>query len=321
MAGRPASGHQLSLGRTLRERGVCLFTLDPRQDGSFAAMIARLVTYDAMALFADLCAIPVSGDGLMWINGCELLDRAVLAELVARGRRAGLAVVLSTTSDRAAAGLAADVNVLAVHQMSDPAAASQLASLAVGPASAPSAPSSPAAFGSAYPGSAYPGSAYPGSAYPGSAYPGSDVPGLSASRSAAHAPSGLVGTGPGAEMPAAPVPASVPAWALRMPVPPVPPGPPVQAGRPVSRGPQPPLAPQLPLLPGPDGLFPAAAAAAWDTGSAGAYPLQKNDSPGITPESLLSLPGDRFALIVKGPVRRVSPRCRAIAARLPGGPA
>jgi hypothetical protein len=277
MAGRPASGHQLSLGRTLRERGACLFTLDPVQDGPFAGMIARLVAYDAMALFADLCAIPVSGDGLMWVNGCELLDRAVLAELVARGRRAGLAVVLSTTSDRAAASLAADVNVLAVHQMSDPAAASQLASLAAGPA-----PSSPA-------------------------------------------PSGLVGAGPGAEMPPAPVPQSVPAWALRMPVRPGPPAPPVLSGAPVSRGPQPPLAPQppqapqLPLMPGPDGLFPAAAAG--DTGPAGAYPLQKNDSPGITPESLLSLTGDSFALIVKGPVRRVSPRCRAIAARLPGGPA
>jgi hypothetical protein len=68
-------------------------------------------------------------------------------------------------------------------------------------------------------------------------------------------------------------------------------------------------------------MFPVAAAEGWGTGPAAEFPLQKNGSPGVTPDMLLSLTGDSFALIVKGPVRRVSPRCRAIAARLPGGPA
>jgi hypothetical protein len=295
--GGPQPGtQQLSLGRVLRERGVCLFALDPAQNGPFAAMIARLVALDAMALCADLCAIPVSGDGLAWFNGCELLDRAVLAELVARGRRAGLAVVLSTTSDRAAASLAADVNVLAVHQLTDPAAARQLASLAGGPplpAPHPAAPQ-PAA------------------------------PHAAAPAAATLAP-GPAGTAPGAESLPAAVPLSVPAWARRMTAPAVPPGlpsaPPDVPAPSFSPGPPVTRAPQLPPALGGDGAFPGAAADGWGTGPVADYPLQKNGSPGVPPESLLSLPGDGFALIVRGPVRRVSLRCRAIAARLPEGPA
>jgi hypothetical protein len=291
--GGPQPGtQQLSLGRVLRERGACLFALDPAQNGPFAAMIARLVALDAMALCADLAAIPVSGDGLAWFNGCELLDRAVLAELVARGRRAGLAVVLSTTSDRAAASLAADVNVLAVHQLTDPAAARQLASLTGGPPL--------------------------------------PAPPLPAPRPATPAPATPVprpaGAAPGAGIAPAAVPQSVPAWALRMPasaVPPDLPSLPVRSDVPepsFSSGPPVTRAPQLPSALGSDEVFPGAAAG-WDTGPAADYPLQKNGSPAVTPESLLGQPGDGFALIVRGPARRVSLRCRAIAARLPEGPA
>ncbi len=117
---------RISLGQVLRERAVCLFALDYAMHGRPASMIAGLVAFDAMALFAELSAIPVSGDGLAWLNGCESVDRAALAELVARGGRAGVAVLLSTTSDPAAASLAADVNVVAVHRLADPAAAGLL---------------------------------------------------------------------------------------------------------------------------------------------------------------------------------------------------
>ena len=129
---------RISLGQVLRERAVCLFALDYGLHGPPASMIAGLVAFDAMALFAELTGIPVSGDGLTWLNGCESTGRPVLAELVARGRQAGMTVLLSTTSDQAAASLAADVNVVAIHQLADPAAACLLAAGAsVGGAGAP----------------------------------------------------------------------------------------------------------------------------------------------------------------------------------------
>ena len=90
-------------------------------------MVAGLIAFDAMALFAELRGIPASGDGVAWFNGCETLDQPALAELVARGGRAGMTVLLGTTSERAAASLAGDVNVLAIHQLADPEAAGQLA--------------------------------------------------------------------------------------------------------------------------------------------------------------------------------------------------
>jgi hypothetical protein len=251
----------------------------------------------------------------MWVNGCELLDRAVLAELVGRGRRAGLAVVLSTTSDRAAASLAADVNVLAVHQLTDPAAARQLASLAGGPPLPAPRPAAP-------PATPAPGTPAPGPLHPATRHPATRH---AAAPAAATLVPGPARTAPGAESPPAAVPFSVPAWARRMPsraVPPDLPSAPPDVPEPsFSPGPTVTRAPQLPPALGGDGAFPGAAADGWGTGPVADYPLQKNGSPGVPPESLLSLPGDGFALIVRGPVRRVSLRCRAIAARLPEGPA
>ena len=45
---------RISLGQVLRERAVCLFPLDHGMHGQAASMIAGLVGFDAMALFAEL---------------------------------------------------------------------------------------------------------------------------------------------------------------------------------------------------------------------------------------------------------------------------
>jgi hypothetical protein len=104
----PPDGARVSLGQTVRDRGAVLFSLD----GRAAPMIAGLVVADLMAVCAELEAMSVPGDGLTWINGCEVLGHRVLAELVAQGRGAGMGVVLATTSPAAADGLAAGVTVV-----------------------------------------------------------------------------------------------------------------------------------------------------------------------------------------------------------------
>ena len=113
-------------------------------------MIGRLVLADALALCADLRAMGVSGDAVAWFSGCEQLPSVALAELAAAGYRAGLTVVLSTTSAGAAASLAGAVNVLALHPVGDEAAAAELAGLAsaqpgTGPLAAFSTGQAPAA--------------------------------------------------------------------------------------------------------------------------------------------------------------------------------
>ena len=184
---------QLGLGRLLRERAVGLFALDPAEQGPAAAMIGRLVVADALALCADLRAMGVSGDAVVWFSGCEQLPSVVLAELVAAGYRAGLTVVLSTTSAGAAASLAGAVNVLALHPAGDEAAAAELAGLAsaqpgTGPLAAFSTAQARAAAG-----------AGPAGAEAGAA-------------AAGWRP------GTGRKLPPAPQPQPVPAWARRVPV-------------------------------------------------------------------------------------------------------
>ncbi len=156
------AGQRISLGQVIRERAVGLFALGNGTHDPAATMVAGLIAFDAMALFAELRGIPASGDGVAWFNGCETLDQPALAELVARGGRAGMTVLLGTTSERAAASLAGDVNVLAIHQLADPEAAGQLAARSgagtagggPGPAAQPGAAAGPAA--SAEPGAAVP---------------------------------------------------------------------------------------------------------------------------------------------------------------------
>jgi hypothetical protein len=67
----------------------------------------------------------VPGDGLVWISGCEVLGQPALAELIARGRGAGMAMVLGTASAPVAERLAAEVNVLVASGPVDPALAAQ----------------------------------------------------------------------------------------------------------------------------------------------------------------------------------------------------
>jgi hypothetical protein len=108
----PPGASRISLGQTVRERGVTLFSLDRDVHGRAARMIAGLAAADLMTVCAELQATSVPGDGLVWVNGCEVLGHRFLAELIARGPGAGMAVVLGTASAAVADRLAAEVNVL-----------------------------------------------------------------------------------------------------------------------------------------------------------------------------------------------------------------
>ncbi len=295
--------------------------------GQAATMIARLVAGDALALFAELRGIPVSGDGLAWFNGCEAVDPAMLAELVASGGRAGMTVLLSTTSEAAAVSLAGGVNVLAIHQLADPAAARQLAALTgAGPAGGGQAPADaadPLAPGAAAPDSSALGAAPPFAppappggapfvppgtpgaipfappAFPGGvpfvppAFPGG-VPFVPPGTPGAipllesGVPGAISAAAPGAAVPQAP--SAVPDWARRMPAP-------AAAG---SAG---------------------AGAVSSAAGPAADHPFLRKGSPVVTADSLLGLGEGAFTLVVKGPERRILPRCQAVAARIPGWPA
>jgi len=259
---------RISLGQVVRERAVGLFTLDSGAHGPSAAMIARLVAFDAMTLFAELADIPVSGDGLAWFNGCETLDRAAVAELVARGARAGMTVLLTTTSESAAVSIAGEVNVVAIHQLADPEAAGRLAALtgATGGGPVPPAAGVP---------------------------PGPPVPAGGVPFGQPVVPAGGVALG----QPAVPgggaglAPAAVPDWARRMPA------------RPATGS----------------AAGPGSAAAV--PGPAGDHPFGTKGSPVVTADSLLRLREGAFMLVVRGPERRVLPRCQSVLARIPGRPA
>ena len=93
---------RISLGQVVRDRAVAAFWLDRAVHGQSATMIASLAACDLMAVCAELSRIPVPGDALAWIHGCEALDHRLLTELVAAGAGAGMAVLLSTTSAAAA---------------------------------------------------------------------------------------------------------------------------------------------------------------------------------------------------------------------------
>jgi hypothetical protein len=122
-------GHQISLPSVIRQRGVALFSLDRAAYGPVAGIIASLVARDLACLAAGLRQAGTGGDGLAWFSQCETADPHALAALVTAGTGAGLATVLSTTSAAAAASLAGQVGVLAVHRLADRALARQLAAL------------------------------------------------------------------------------------------------------------------------------------------------------------------------------------------------
>jgi hypothetical protein len=122
-----AAGGLIDLGRIVRERAVVLFSLGSAGDGSAAARLAWLIGQDVLATDRDLREIGIDGDGLAWFDHCEGLPQHTLRELISSGSAAGLPVILTTTSARAAAGLAAQVSALVIHRMPDPDSAAQFA--------------------------------------------------------------------------------------------------------------------------------------------------------------------------------------------------
>jgi len=127
----PPGADRISLGQTVRERGVTLFSLNRRVHGRSTAMVAGLAVADLMTVCAELQGMSVPGDSLAWINGCEILGQRVLADLIARGQGAGMAVMLSTTSAAVADGLAAVANVLVARGPVDPALTGRFAGVTV----------------------------------------------------------------------------------------------------------------------------------------------------------------------------------------------
>ncbi len=133
---------------------MAAFWLDRAVHGQSATMIAGLAACDLMAVCTELSRIPVAGDALAWIHGCETLEGRLLTELVATGAGAGMAVLLSTTSAAAAERLSETVNVLLAWGPADPAVAARFTDLA-GPATVPGA-TVPGATGTAGLGTAVP---------------------------------------------------------------------------------------------------------------------------------------------------------------------
>jgi hypothetical protein len=117
LAGRLGPGPEapVSFARALAERQVVLFELDRRIHGRAADMVARLAVADLLEVLAERSDREAPADCLVWINGCEVIDPTQLAVLVAIGGRTGTAVMLGTASDRAAARLVGEVNVVAVR--------------------------------------------------------------------------------------------------------------------------------------------------------------------------------------------------------------
>ena len=90
----------------------CCSLSAPRVTAGAAARLAWLVGQDILAADEDLCDIGIDGDGIAWLTIARA-SRSRCLESVSRGAAAGLPVLLTTTSARAAAGLAGLVNALA----------------------------------------------------------------------------------------------------------------------------------------------------------------------------------------------------------------
>ncbi|HTX27398.1 MAG TPA: hypothetical protein VME19_10310 [Streptosporangiaceae bacterium] len=131
-SGRGAAA-EIDLGRTVTERGVVLFCLGGAPLGAPAAMLARLVGQDLLAAGEALHRMGVDGDGIVWLTECGSMPASSVTDMIARGPDTGLPVLAVTTAAHVAAELASLTNVLVVHQMTDAAAARQLAAAAGGP--------------------------------------------------------------------------------------------------------------------------------------------------------------------------------------------
>jgi hypothetical protein len=127
---------EADLARAVRERSAVLVSV--RTPDTVGAVCAKI-----MALGEDLRRIGADGDGLIWLYGSEVPLAgpltALAAGLVAGGAAAGLPVLFSTTSPRAAADLAGLVSVVLVHRLADMPAA-QILAARTGTRLAPPAP-------------------------------------------------------------------------------------------------------------------------------------------------------------------------------------
>ena len=94
----PSGESEIDLNEVVHERGVALFSLEPAVNGRAAAAVAGLIAHDVLELGQELRRIGVAGDGVVWLDEVEQLAEDTLAELVARGRDAGLAAVLTTSA-------------------------------------------------------------------------------------------------------------------------------------------------------------------------------------------------------------------------------
>lgn len=128
---RPPAGAtaDIDLGRAVAERAAVLFRLgapgpaqgaEGAEGGGSPAMLTRLVCQDLLAAGAALRGMGVDGDGIIWLAECGSLPRPAVAEMIARGRGAGLPVLAGTTSPQVAVDLAGLVNVVVAHRTENP---------------------------------------------------------------------------------------------------------------------------------------------------------------------------------------------------------
>ena len=140
---RPAGNEvPISVAAALAGREVALFSLDRAVLGRPATMIARLAVADLIESLGERSDLGSRTDCLVWINGCQEIDRRQLSALIALGERTGTAVVLGTALGSAAARIAADVNVVAVRGAS-PAGLSMPPTAQPGPESGAAGPPAP----------------------------------------------------------------------------------------------------------------------------------------------------------------------------------
>jgi hypothetical protein len=144
---RQPVGGQLApvdLGRTVTSRSAALFCLG----GRGRDMLTRLVCQDLLGLGARLHGMGIDADGIVWLAGCQAIPEQTVRDLIAAGPVAGLSVIATTSSPKAAADLAGHTNALLMHRIADPAAARRLATAAASnwpPAAALNRPGPPAA--------------------------------------------------------------------------------------------------------------------------------------------------------------------------------
>jgi hypothetical protein len=304
------------LARVVRERSAALLSLRTQD-------VAAQVCAGVLALGVDVRRLGADGDGLVWLYGYEPAPGGPLASLagslVAGGAAAGLPVLVTTTSPRAAADLAGPVSVVLVHRLADPATADILAArtgtklVPAGWAARERTATGPPAAATGQAGAFQPAAAV--------------QPGMPVLPTGLVQPGGVMspaaGMQPAAVMPPAAAVPSAPAMGYAgffQPPAAMPPGAVMHPGAAVwpAAAVQPGVAVPLnwPMQPGTAmphvGAMPQAASAVLP--AAGLVP-----APAVPAGMLLSLGPAEFVLAVRSPRYRLVKRGRAVPARLPRG--